>query len=322
MDAHIVSMYLNGEPIHATRLFFYGIRWRFSLSNLSLKFSHASLKGFLKLEPSNVEDPESWEAVLLAAEAALVSPSVPASPIERGQLCCALLTAFDGYLRSGTAVLMLKKELRAPLSLSRGTSRRWTLTMFPETEAARSTTGTQDHTIIVGGSHKEREWLTKVCVHSKRLSTNGHLLDMTQARYHFLYTKAFEAAGLPPSHPHMLRHGGASTYGRHGGRQQYGLGHHAEGQLGDAVERRTVPQASQLPTSIGTTYGSAACVCSHNADANSCEARACDSLEVARQEPHSLFRSADGALHRIRRVKMMMVTIVVMMSLLFLMCLI
>ena len=36
---------------------------------------------------------------------------------------------------------------------------------------------------------------------------------MSVQRYRLLYKKAFAAAGLPASHPHRLRHGGASMDG-------------------------------------------------------------------------------------------------------------
>jgi len=216
LDQAIVLKYLEGEPLQNAKVLYYAIRWRLSFTNPELRLSFASLKGFERQEPVGVEEPEAWESVLLSAHALLSSTALVASRRERVMGAFAFLIAFDAYLRGGSVVGIRRTELRAPLSRSAGAASCWNLTLHPVTANEYSKTRTQDTTIMIGSSHVDRSWLTQLCPIAVKLAGPTMLIDIEAKRYKELFTTAWATAGVPTSHPHRLRHGGASMDGMQG----------------------------------------------------------------------------------------------------------
>ena len=93
-----------------------------------------------------------------------------------------------------------------------GSAARWTLTLYPSNQARESKTRTQDLTVAIGSTAKRRAWLATLC---QPLANRHHpsktLLGLDVKRYNELLHLARKLAGLDPSSPHRLRHGGASA---------------------------------------------------------------------------------------------------------------
>ena len=64
LNAKLVCLYLTGESCMQTRDTYYAVRWDRSLNNSLLRTSYASMRGHLTMEPSRLQDPETWEGTL------------------------------------------------------------------------------------------------------------------------------------------------------------------------------------------------------------------------------------------------------------------
>ena len=108
-----------------------------------------------------------------------------------------------------------KSELRKPIRKQRGAAACWSLTMFPVSHDLTSKTNLQDLTVAIGSTHYERAWLSAVAEALHRTATASPMLvPMTPHMYLQLFRLARELAKLKGySHPHQLRHGGASMDG-------------------------------------------------------------------------------------------------------------
>ena len=155
-------------------------------------------------------NPEAWESVILQAQAVLESHSIKASPRERAWAACAFLFAFDLYWRGGDAALALRSELRPPAPRQKGAAAAWTITLFPESLEASSKTGRRDVTGVIGGSHPDRAWVADLCLPLLKSSDSPMLFPLHPSKLLQIYHDGRRAAGLAQSHPHRLRHGGAS----------------------------------------------------------------------------------------------------------------
>ena len=125
------------------------------------------------------------------------------------------LLSFDVYGRGTDMVQALRQELRPPQGSPAGAAANlWTLTLFPATQTKESKTYKQDVTKAIGGTDPRRRLLTGLCgALMKRRATSPLLLGMLEHEYVSLPHRARLLAGLAPSHPHRMRHGGASADG-------------------------------------------------------------------------------------------------------------
>ena len=122
------------------------------------------------------------------------------------------LIAFDRYARGGDMLAARKSELRKPIRKQLGAAACWSLTMFPVSHDLTSKTNLQDLTVAIASTHSERAWLSEVAEALHRTATSSPMLvPMTPHMYLQLFKLARELAKLKGySHPHQLRHGGAS----------------------------------------------------------------------------------------------------------------
>ena len=212
LNTELVRMYLLGEEVAPNRMLLYAVKWFYLLTQSEMRNSLASLKGHLNLSRENMELPETWEAVCLQTAALVRSIVRAALDPDLVYAAAAFLLQFDTYSRLGELLAAQVTELRAPAPHQRGMAACWTLTLHPCTEAGRSKTKQQDDTITIGSTCPRRAWLTKVAA-ALATRTSGPLLPLTEPRHRALFHRSRQLAGLQVSHPHRLRHGGASADG-------------------------------------------------------------------------------------------------------------
>ena len=88
------------------------------------------------------------------------------------------------------------------------------LTFFPSTQAAESKTKRQDDCVVIGDSAPSRAWITAaVAALYRQRRTADQLFPLTASNYLRVFHASRRMARLPSSHPHRLRHGGASADG-------------------------------------------------------------------------------------------------------------
>jgi hypothetical protein len=151
----MVSCFLKGDGINTSRILFYAVRWLTKHTNLELRLSHASLLGHRRKEHERTQDPECYESAVLKMDA-LMSDATTSNAKERARVAAAVLIGFDGYHRPGDAATVRTEDLHPPLPHQSGAGASWALTLFPQTRAARSTTGLQDNTFTIGGTNPRR----------------------------------------------------------------------------------------------------------------------------------------------------------------------
>ena len=126
--------------------------------------------------------------------------------------CMGFLISFDLYARAMGLISARRDELRAPAASLPLAAPLWSLTLWPSTRPETSKTRTRDDFALIGATHPARAWLQQLCPLLQAASAPGELLlQLTPAEYRRLYNVSRALAGLPPSTPHRLRHGGASA---------------------------------------------------------------------------------------------------------------
>ena len=212
LNLELVRMYLVGEELAPNRMLLYAVKWFYVMTDVDMRLSLASLKGHRNLSRENMELPETWEAVCLQSAALVKSIKSALETPELVFAAAAFLFQFDTYSRLGELLSASVEELRAPAPHQRGAAACWTLTMHPSTELGRSKTKQQDDTITIGSTCPRRAWLTKVAAALAARRT-GPLFPLTEERHRAIFHTSRRLANLPVSHPHRLRHGGASADG-------------------------------------------------------------------------------------------------------------
>ena len=208
LDAELVRLYLSGESPGKGKVLYYAVRWHHCLPNAALPRAFASRQGHSKVQRSQLEEPEPWQTVVLAALALLSDPSKKATPAERVWVASAMLIGFDVYARGGDMMNLRRCELLPPSPVTTS----WSLTMWPSTETEVSKVGSQDDTKYLGATNADRAWLAQLCRPLLSMSRRSpYLFPITQRRYLRLFHLAHSLANVPASHPHRLRHGGASA---------------------------------------------------------------------------------------------------------------
>jgi len=215
LDADLVRLYLAGESPVETNYLYYAVRWMCCRTNADLRLSFRSRQGHSKVARSRHVEPETWEGVLLMCRALLLETQDTRDAEEAARAACGFLLSFDTYARGFDLVGAETTELRAPLgAAARSAANAWTLTLFPATGRTESKTHRQDLTKIVGGTDPRRAWLSRLCPALKASRMGQHLLlGIDESRYQYLFHRARRLAKVPDSHPHRLRHGGASADG-------------------------------------------------------------------------------------------------------------
>ena len=163
------------------------------------------------MEPSKLQDPETWEGTLLMCLALLAIVAKPV--VVRINALCAIATllSFDTYARGGDAPQLLSTELRAPVAKQRGAARMWTVTYHP-LGGKCSKVGKHDHTATIASTHPDRLWLNELMwILSLRKRPQPTLFEMTPTLWLEKFHLARQLAGLDSSYPHRLRHGRASA---------------------------------------------------------------------------------------------------------------
>ena len=212
LERYIHDLWAAQESIQEARLAFYGIRWRLTLTNLDLRLANSARIAFAKATRTLTVLPEVWENALGIAVALLRLVSHRFSRLQLAAGAAAVLLSFDIYARGGDAAKILASELRAPRRGQHGALAAWTVTMFPETEAARSKTGGADDTVLIGTTHPRRAWLTVFLAALRTMRRKTSLLfDLTQTQLNDIYNLGRKATGLAKAGLHPLRHGGASA---------------------------------------------------------------------------------------------------------------
>jgi len=215
LDRALVALFLAGEAPAETNILFYAVRWMCCRTNSELRLSFRSRQGHSRVSRTKHIEPETWEATVLMCLALLQDSKGSGPRKEAARACAGFLLSFDIYGRGTDIVKAMTNELRAPLGTAAGScSTTWTLTLFPCTGDDEAKNRRQDVTKTVGATDPRRAWLGSVCKALKAIRPQTQLLlNLSETRYVFLFHKARKLAGLPPSHPHRLRHGGASADG-------------------------------------------------------------------------------------------------------------
>jgi len=215
LDKDLVQLYLNGEGPTETNYLYYAVRWMTCRTNAELRLAFKSRQGHSRTSRARHVDPETWEGTLLMCRALLLATKATTEAKEAAAACCGFLLSFDTYARGFDLVEALTSELRPPLgAAARSAATAWTLTLYPATGRAVSKTHRQDLTKIIGDTDPRRAWLVRLCPVLKAAHLHPKLLlGLSEARYLHFFRKARSLGNLPQSHPHRLRHGGASADG-------------------------------------------------------------------------------------------------------------
>ena len=212
LDMRLDEFYLQGELPGPGRLLYYAVAWHHGLEHALLPRSRAARVRHARSRRPKPTDPEARESVLLMPAALLHKLPPDISPIEAAQAATGFLLAVDVYGRAGDIARAQRDELRPPVRHQPGIPAVWTLTLFPSSGETESKTRTQDDTAAIGATHPSRKWLTRLCAPLRAINpSDPRLLGLDPARYHELFRRARVLAGLMPSSPHRLRHGGASA---------------------------------------------------------------------------------------------------------------
>ena len=169
-----------------------------------LPLATKALAGWRKAAPLRQRDPIPWVLVCLFAEWL----------ISQGRLLAALalMFAFDTYLRMHELCGLTKESLLRPSSrLRKHYGARWTLRLFPEELSARSKTGQDDLSLVIGDV--ARPFLSVVCSWlSSRPGASESLFRLQPKDVSDALQSAVKHFGLERLRitPHCLRHGGAS----------------------------------------------------------------------------------------------------------------
>jgi len=216
LDMEMVELYLQGESAAESNLLYYGTRWYTVRTNADLRLSFRSRQGHCRSQFRRRILPETWEAVLLQCAALMDDVSGAGPRLEAARACCGWLLSFDTYARATELLEAARKELRPPLgSAARKAGGFWTLTLFPSTHVEEAKNKLQDVTKMVGATDERRRWLTHLLRPLLRsgLGQDRLLGPLNPGRYLKLFHRSRVLASLQPSHPHRLRHGGASLDG-------------------------------------------------------------------------------------------------------------
>ena len=212
LTASLTAQYFAGLAVQEPRVLYYAARWHWNFLNTQLPEANAARLGFARLSRSRLTDPVTWEETLLRAVSVLTLCFDLAPKEVLARVAIGFLLAFDVFSRRGEMTGARRSELRPPTPGIRGQFALWTLTLFPEDRAPTSKTGRQDDTVVVGSSDPARAWIAKLM---PLLASSKHpgplLLAVSQSLYDKIYKQAGVRAGLPPSTPHQMRHGGASV---------------------------------------------------------------------------------------------------------------
>jgi hypothetical protein len=204
LNRRILGMYLTGEHIGTARYLLHALKWDKGVKAKSFPKALAAIGGFKSVSHETMKDPNSWEAVLLAAEAgcrANTKHSVTAA--------AASLVQFDTLARPSEVLLMdgdwvfkTKSSKGDPVAA---------LTFFPSSQSSGDKNKQQDDTIVIG-EVTHVPWLTQLMLGLKGKCGKQKFFGITLAQYESEFTKNAAAAGLGrlKMTPHGNRHGGAS----------------------------------------------------------------------------------------------------------------
>ena len=140
LDDFLVQVFLEGYGIAEARHCFYGIRHHFVLTNQLLRLPHLSLRRFGRQRKAGMEDPVTWESVLLTALALL----------DFG-----LLLGFDLYCRGGDMPMLQREDLRRPVPRQKGAARHWSATFFPKRLSITAKNQEMDVCKTIGSTHPD-----------------------------------------------------------------------------------------------------------------------------------------------------------------------
>ena len=213
LDRALVQLYLSGESATESNVLYYAVRFLVCRTNAELRLSYRSRQGHARTQRTKHVEPETWEGTVLMCLALLRGAVGRASQLEAALASVGFLLSFDCYGRGTDIIKALKEELRPPMGAPAGlAAKSWTLTLYPSTHLRESKSRRQDLTKIIAGTNPKREWLTGLCSALKKTPTSSSLLlGLREARYVYLFHHGRKLGNLPASHPHRLRHGGASA---------------------------------------------------------------------------------------------------------------
>ncbi len=204
LNRRILKMYLTGEHIGTARYLLHALKWDKGVKAKLFPKALSAIAGFKSVSHETMKDPNSWEAVLLAAEAgcrANTKHSVTAA--------AASLVQFDTLARPSEVLLMdgdwvfkTKSSEGNPVAA---------LTFFPSSQSSGDKNKQQDDTIVIG-EVTHVPWLTQLMLGLKAKCGEQKFFGITLAQYESEFTKNAAAAGLArlKMTPHGNRHGGAS----------------------------------------------------------------------------------------------------------------
>ena len=199
LDAQLTDLFLEGASVNEARYLVFALKWFTGLGPERLPLAAVALKGFANLCPGGTREPATWEATVLIAAALVEMPSYQALLAGVG-----VLLQFDTYARP-SELLSLQVSWTVPgLNL---------VTFYPATQAARSKTGQQGDSVVIG-VRPQRRWLRKVFqALVAQAPRDGTLLQIDLASYENFFHAGATRAGLAHLRlvPHCLRHGGASV---------------------------------------------------------------------------------------------------------------
>jgi integrase len=174
--------------------------------------ARAALRGWLKLQPGRIRDPAPLEVAWWVASW-LLSQGGRLHTL----LACAVVLQVDAYLRPGALLGIRKEDIIGPASGMRGRYRGWTLVLAPSARVARTKTGEQDDTVLLGVAG--RSFIPKVASYLLSCTAAGQLVfgDISMALYERKIHAASEALGLAKLRlvPHVFRHTGPSNDAYH-----------------------------------------------------------------------------------------------------------
>ena len=156
LDDFLVQVFLEAYGIAEARHCFYGIRHHFVLTNQLLRLSHLSLRRFGRQRKAGMEDPVTWESVLLTALALLdFGLQVVGTRLERISAAIGQLLGFDLYCRGGDMPMLQREDLRRPVPRQKGAARHWSATFFPKRLSITAKNQEMDVCKTIGSTHPD-----------------------------------------------------------------------------------------------------------------------------------------------------------------------
>jgi hypothetical protein len=205
LDRQLTSLYFGGATLRALRYRLFAVIWHFVIPKSALPMSTSTFDGFAKDMKDSARDPVTWEETVLRSEAMFRADGTA----EGADMAVANLLMFDLYARPTSLLGVQTSSLHKPVS-AKGPLSCWNVTFFPANAAAASKTGTQDDTIAVGGTSRDRNWLNGLMPYLR--DRPGPLVfNFTARAFATAFNQASNLANLPAAVPHQNRHGGPSA---------------------------------------------------------------------------------------------------------------